>query len=504
MIFSYTFFSRTPEISSFSNLFPRFPGGIAVALCKQINRIAANKGNCLVLGEATCDHLDEQRGGHLERQRIIKTASTVVGRPAEPVAVALIGAGNRARSMYKAVLPQLKPWLRVTAVCDPVAEHARDLAEQLGARPYTNIRSLVQDRAMEAAIVVTPIDSHHSISVYLSSNGIHNLIETAYASSLKQARDMARFAERHRVVSRVAENFFRTPHDRFAQTAKASDYLGKIGRIFCYADHTGFHNNSRWIVLAGGGCRSVRCIEHTMDNRPFNYLPHRRRERETMSTRFFEFDDMTVVDIGGVGHGKGTLGRQPRPGHFELQGTRGTMISLTAGAVWASEQKCELRRCSDARFDGLDGKAEGPAWARPGIADEISSIQTDIVPGTHIRAWSQTPSGVIEHVTPFCSTVGAATGESPAVLTGVMGHVIDFVQAVCGMSPGEFSSADAVMSQAMEVAADESARQGGKQIVPADLGDTESDHQSLREQQDRFGVDPLDVEAMLSISFPRP
>ena len=108
----------------------------------------------------------------------------------QPLEVALIGAGNRASTTYGAILPHLQEWVRVVAVCDPVVEHSEQLAARLGARSFHSIQDLVAAELVEAALVVTPIPSHHSISAFLSVHGIHHEVETAMADTLEQARDM--------------------------------------------------------------------------------------------------------------------------------------------------------------------------------------------------------------------------------------------------------------------------------------------------------------------------
>lgn len=170
-------------------------------------------------------------------------------KPEAPLKVALIGAGARSGKQYCPLFKFIKPWVEVVAVCDPVKEHCDLVAEMLEVKGYYNIYELVADNPMEAAIIVIPIPSHHSISVFLSSNGIHNLCETTWCSMVMQARDMIQKAHENNVVVRVAENFFRFSIDRFAQTVRDSGYIGKIRRIFSYADHTGYHNDSRWIAL---------------------------------------------------------------------------------------------------------------------------------------------------------------------------------------------------------------------------------------------------------------
>jgi predicted dehydrogenase len=184
--------------------------------------------------------------------------------PDEPLRLALIGAGQRAQTIYLPLWESLKPWCQAVAVCDPVKENCDKLAAALGVTAYGDIRQLVRDTPMEAAVVVTPVESHHSISVFLSANGIHNHTETTWASMVCQAKEMIDTARRHKVVVRAAENFFRMPIDRFAQTVRNHGYLGRIGRVVSYADHTGYHNNSRCIAFARSHPAWVQCVEHEM------------------------------------------------------------------------------------------------------------------------------------------------------------------------------------------------------------------------------------------------
>jgi hypothetical protein len=63
---------------------------------------------------------------------------------------------------------------------------------------------------------------------------------------------------------------------------------------------------------------------------------------------------------------------------------------------------------------------------------------------------------------------------------------------------------DALMSDMMEIGAHESVLQEGRRIKLSLEGDMESDAIERERQRKQFGCDPLDVEAMLAVSFPRP
>jgi len=424
-------------------------------------------------------------------------------RPEEPVKVALIGAGNRASTLYGPLLPDLIDWVQVTACCDPVAEHREAMAAALGARPYADVRDLVRDEIAEAALVVTPVPSHFGYSVYLSSHGVHNMTETSWCSLVDQGREMIRLADDNGVVVRVAENFFRFECDRFAQTVKDSGFLGRIGRIFSYADHTGYHNNSRWIRLYGHPT-SCQSITHAIDTPSFRSQPHRFHRGETFGANFFTFADGELVS-DQLANGKGFLGRHPRPGYTEWQGDRGTLLCRAAdprpsgdGATSAfTAPSLQLRRCSDAGIDPEKGVETIRA-----VADEIIDVAHEDEDGSWTRTYADTSAGRIEYASPFrCSTYRQArTDYGPAA----MSHIVDFALAVRGLQVSEFDAHDALMSLMMCVGCDESARNDGRKIsLPLD-GDTETETEERAALTHQHGVDPMDVEGMIAFSYARP
>jgi predicted dehydrogenase len=339
--------------------------------------------------------------------------------------------------------------------------------------------------------------------MFLTSYGFHCHTETTWCSMLVQAQKLIENARRSRVIVRVAENFLRMPIDRFAQTVRDSGYLGRIGRIVSYADHTGYHNNSRWLAFAQCHPEWVQCVEHEMVHPAFYSMPQRRHDKEKFSARFFHFpNDLLVMDVGS-GHVKGHLGRHPRPGYTEWQGERGTLVHRSGtSAGWGNEQT-ELRYVSD---DKLAPAQEASSQLfGGGVADMITPVINTADNDCWSGAYADTPQGRISYDSPLrgFAKMGKVAGRDWYGVA-VMDHVVDFALAVRGLRDSEFTDEDALMSDMMEIGARESVLQEGRRIKLPVTGDLEADARERERQRKQFGVDPMDVKAMLNISFPRP
>ena len=308
----------------------------------------------------------------------------------EPLTIGLVGTGNRAQTVYKPLFQFLKPWVKLGAVCDPIKQHADDYAQEMGVPAFYSLQEMVASDSIEAALVVAPIDLHHAMSLYLSEHGIHNLVETSMCRLLIQAQEMVQTAADRGVVMRVAENFFRFPFDRIAKLIDKNGFIGPISRVTCFQDHTGYHNNSRWIVFYGGYPEAVQSIEHSMPTVPHFEMAHRYRTQEVYRARFYFFpDDRLVVDHSG--NIKGMLGRYLRPGYTELNGARGT-IARSAMRNFFGE--AEVRYCSD---EALLDRA---------VADEIYPIEHISEEGCWASERVDLPNGRVEYRNPYRVTSG--------------------------------------------------------------------------------------------------
>ncbi len=95
-------------------------------------------------------------------------------------------------------LPSLSshPGAELAAICGRDGGRARAMADKYGfARTYTDYREMFQSGELDAAVIVTPDDTHHAMAMAAIGAGLHVLCEKPMASGSAQAREMYEAAE---------------------------------------------------------------------------------------------------------------------------------------------------------------------------------------------------------------------------------------------------------------------------------------------------------------------
>jgi UDP-N-acetylglucosamine 3-dehydrogenase len=85
------------------------------------------------------------------------------------------------------------------AVCDIDAEKARSVATQFGAKPYTSLRKMLQDKDIEAVSVTTWSTSLARVATEAVKAGKHVLVEKPMAANVRQAEKLLEAAKKKRV-----------------------------------------------------------------------------------------------------------------------------------------------------------------------------------------------------------------------------------------------------------------------------------------------------------------
>lgn len=411
----------------------------------------------------------------------------------EPIRLALIGAGRRMRSVYFGLLPRLRSQFKIVAVCDP-AEHAvREAADIMNAAAFRSLRELVRARPMEAALIVTPADSHHALSVFLSRHGIHHMCETPLAPRLWQAREMVREAEQHGVTLQVNEQFFRRDLIALWRQLLHAGVIGAPGRIVCMNGHLGYHTNSIFQHLAGSRPESVNAVAQAMPVQKYFDVARRWNETEVFESRFIRFQHGFCAQDSAA-NVKGALGRCPRPGYLEVAGACGALVEQPVGP-WPWESRAEVRIVPAGGFETGGHTVSYPIQAV--LELDGREVISERIPykGPCKRLLVRLPDG--EHVY-----------ENPTAQHGLLNNYLsstalaclDFAAALREGRPLGYTAHDALDACEVDAAAALSLQQNGARVCLPVRPDTRDEIESLRS---RTGVDPMDIEAMVDVAYPK-
>jgi predicted dehydrogenase len=413
----------------------------------------------------------------------------------KPVKVAVVGLGRRAWSVYFAFLPYLSEFIELTAVCDPIKAVAEEASKKLGIPAYSSLRELVKQRPMEAVILVSPIVSHHSQSVFLSRNKIPHACETSMAVTVSQAREMVKEAESNGVLLHVCDQSFRREIIVFAKKIMDSGAIGDVKRILNLHGHTGYHNNSVWQYLTGEAPVAVNALSHTMPvARHLDGAAHW-QERENYKFNAMHFNNGMLI-IDNAGNIKSTLGRYPRPGYLEIDGTKGAIIEQCTGDPAPWEGKMEVRVVSPQDME-RGAYAESFKVFRHSRVEHSININERIpheceFEKLHVRL----PDRELEYVNPMLKY-----GITNAYFSSVAQSLLDFVYALRNISKQVFTPEMAAMSHEMESACNLSVELNGARVDLPVEGDSKREKEELETLRQKYGVNPMDVEAMIDKSF---
>jgi predicted dehydrogenase len=116
-----------------------------------------------------------------------------------PLRIAVIGTGHlgRIHARIAAGIDDLK----LVAVADPVASSREAAAAEAKTQAVEDYRELIGE--IDAAIIATPTNTHHTIGVELLSSGIPLLIEKPLTTHTKAADDLVNLARKQGLVLQV-------------------------------------------------------------------------------------------------------------------------------------------------------------------------------------------------------------------------------------------------------------------------------------------------------------
>lgn len=139
----------------------------------------------------------------------------------------------------------------VDAPGDPLnAPHAylSDLHPERDAAVYTDYNAMLSHGEIDAAIILTGHDNHHSIAIDAMRAGKHVLVEKPMAISVKAAQRMCEVADETGRVLSIAENVNFTPGTWASRWAVETGLIGDVQML--YRGAIGFRNARPDLVAA--------------------------------------------------------------------------------------------------------------------------------------------------------------------------------------------------------------------------------------------------------------
>lgn len=143
----------------------------------------------------------------------------------KPIRVALVGCGKVA-GIHAAALAEL-PQSQFVAACDLSPDRAGQFGARWGARPFTDLATMLREARPDAVIIGTPHPLHAEAAIRSAETGAHVLVEKPLAASLADCDRMLDAARKAGVtLGAISQRRFYEPVQRMKRAIDA----GKIGR----------------------------------------------------------------------------------------------------------------------------------------------------------------------------------------------------------------------------------------------------------------------------------
>ncbi|WP_430495375.1 Gfo/Idh/MocA family protein [Rossellomorea marisflavi] len=162
----------------------------------------------------------------------------------KPLKIGVIGCGSIAKHRH---IPEYmaNEQAEIVAVCDIVKDRAEEMADQIGAKAYTDYKELLKDESIEAVSVCTPNALHAPISIDALKAGKHVLCEKPMATSTEEAQAMIDAANQAGRKLMIGHNQRFVPSH---QKAKELISKGEAGKIYSFRTAFGHGGPEGWSV----------------------------------------------------------------------------------------------------------------------------------------------------------------------------------------------------------------------------------------------------------------
>ncbi|MBC7902763.1 MAG: Gfo/Idh/MocA family oxidoreductase, partial [Gemmatimonadaceae bacterium] len=308
-------------------------------------------------------------GGLLFQNQLLNAA----GEPAK-LKVAIIGCGDRGNGILS-ILKGLPQMYETTALCD-VLDFRLAAAVKVSGNPsirqFKDYRKVLDDKALDAVIIATPLNMHFPVAKAALEAGKHVYLEKTMTYNIPEAIALVSLVKKQSKILQVGHQYRYTPLYYKVREMIAKGYLGKVTQIDCRWDRNwnwrravpepSMEKQINWRMYKEySGGLVAELLSHQIDfiNWAFNITPD--EVFATGGIDFYKdgretFDNVQVMlryaKEGIIGNFGSTCGNA-RDGYlFKLKGTKGSVSLLMHDGVFypETETKKELQT-----IDGVAG-----------------------------------------------------------------------------------------------------------------------------------------------------
>jgi predicted dehydrogenase len=302
----------------------------------------------------------------------------------EKIKIAVIGCGDRGKGLIS-VLNGLNTQFSLTAVCDILEYRFQEVRKITTASctTYTDYRRLLDDPAIQAVAIATPLHLHFEIAKQALLAGKHVYLEKTMTYTIPQAIELVQLVQAHRKqVLQVGHQYRYAPLYYKVKEMIDSGYLGKVTQVDCRWDRNGswrrqvpqpsLEKQINWrMYKAYSGGLIAELLSHQIDFINWAFRTHPDEIWATGGIDYYKdgretFDNVQATlrynKEGMIGNFGATCSNE-RDGYlFKIKGTKGTVDLLMEEGIYYPEklQKKELQT-----VDGVTG-ATRIEWNKDG------------------------------------------------------------------------------------------------------------------------------------------
>ncbi len=147
----------------------------------------------------------------------------------EKTKVGIVGIGGIAQVVHLPILSKMDT-VEIVAATEVNKNRLRTVSEKFGiTKKYSDHKKMQQEVDLDAAIIATPTNTHHDVSIDCLNAGANILIEKPVATSIAETKDICDCAKENKRVAMVGMNARFRPD---AMLLKSLINSGELGDIF--------------------------------------------------------------------------------------------------------------------------------------------------------------------------------------------------------------------------------------------------------------------------------